>query len=294
MPADGPPTRGTADTDDTAAVEEKAQGLGVPAADASPAGVSVKIADDENVSSEAQREDDEAARRNHIEGELARWETAAKAELQAVIDDAGTYAPAEITARIKRAQDILDGLKAHGLEETNLNMKLIGKSIKRAEAAAAKRADQGDDGSAQFISSDKAGTSSVFGATEAQKERYDSLRQKTDDTYVALGLTIEEAADKIEVNLPFCCMGQRWFVYVLAVIILVVPVTMCSFMMNATYTAFYKHHICTGPELTGGMLQSIWYMAFLWIVRLVGLLVWLFWIFCLPFLLSFHSLFSLA
>ena len=51
MPADGPPTRGTADTDDTAAVEEKAQGLGVPAADASPAGVSVKIADDENVSS---------------------------------------------------------------------------------------------------------------------------------------------------------------------------------------------------------------------------------------------------
>jgi D-serine deaminase-like pyridoxal phosphate-dependent protein len=145
--------------------------------------VKVELVDNEEadgssafMSSEAKSDQDQAA---HVEKLRDTWETLTKAELEAVIEDPGAYAPEEIAARIKRAKDTREGLKANGVAATDLTLKLMEKSIKRAEAAAKEQAEQGkEDGSAKFISSDKAGTSAYFEPTPAQTERYNSLRQK--------------------------------------------------------------------------------------------------------------------
>ena len=113
---------------------------------------------------------------------------------------------------------------------------------------------------------DKAGTSGYFDGTEEQQRRYATLRQKTEKTKFVDGLTPSDMAGEVEVRLPICCMGKPWLVYCVGAFILITPLVMCGFMMNATYTAYHYYDICTGPELTGGVLQSIWYLAFFWIV----------------------------
>lgn len=66
--------------------------------------------------------------------------------------------------------------------------------------------------------------------------------------------------------------GVRKFLgYLIFGAMMCVPLLCAGLMVSASYDVYHNEKTCSGPELVGGMLQSIWWMYFWW--TMVGLMI---------------------
>ena len=185
-----------------------------------------------------------------------------------------------VAASLKEVVDDADAfVAANGVEE-------LDKRIDDAEAALAKDAEGGSqnevsgdvghvrklvedckvisdkhhgsvDGSAVFVTMDKNRTSAWFGPPALKTTSVNEMKLYD-------GATPDELVDHLHGHLPSWC-GRYCAIFVFLIAFLT-PLAAAGFMMHATYDAFTTHHRCTGPELTGASLQSVWFLGFFWIL----------------------------